>query len=50
MTRTTYVADADVLGLDGEILVTVYDHGVTVAYRATGARTWGPPMIAEPRP
>lgn len=48
--RDTYVADASVIGLTGEILVTVYDDGVTVAYRATRDRTWGPPMIAQARP
>lgn len=50
MIRRTYVADASALDLDGEILITVYDHMVTVAYRATGARTWGPPIMASERP
>lgn len=48
--RRTYVADADLLDLPGEILVTIYDTGVTLAYRENGARTWGPPIIAEARP
>lgn len=50
MTRRTYVAPATELGIDGEILITIYDTGVTIALRETGARTWGPPIIAEARP
>lgn len=48
--RRTFVADAGVIGLEGEVLVTVYDDGVTIAYRGSSDRTWGPPMIATERP
>jgi hypothetical protein len=46
MTRRTFIADASMLDLKGELLVTVYDERVTIAYRETMSRTWGPPMIA----
>ncbi len=49
MTRRTFVASAEPFDLTGEILITVYDTGVTIAHRPTGARTWGPPVIAESR-
>jgi hypothetical protein len=45
--RRTFIADAEVIGLEGEILVTVYPGAVTVAYRETMGRTWGPPMLAK---
>lgn len=50
--RRTYVTKADNLGLEGELLVTVYEEegAVTVAYRGSSDRTWGPPMIATERP
>lgn len=48
--RYTYVADASSIGLDGEILITIYDNATTIAYRAFGSRTWGPPIIAVERP
>lgn len=50
MIRRTYIADGDSLGLEGEILVTVYDDAVTIAYRSFTGRTWGPPIIAVERP
>lgn len=50
MSRRTFVAPATDLGIDGEILITIYDTTVTIALRETGARTWGPPIIAEERP
>lgn len=50
MKRDTYVADAGDFGIDGQILITIYDTGVTLALRETGSRTWGPPVIAEARP
>ena len=44
----TFICDADVIGLPGQILVTLYAEGrMTIAYRETGFRTWGPPMIAR---
>lgn len=50
MSRRTFVADAEIIGLEGELLVTIYDEAVTVAYRGSSDRTWGPPMIAVERP
>lgn len=47
MTRRTFIADGETLGLDGQLLVTVYDDAATIAYRETSARTWGPPIIAN---
>jgi hypothetical protein len=48
MIRRTWISDAEVIGLPGEILVTLYPEGrMTIAYRETGSRTWGPPMIAR---
>lgn len=48
--RRTFVADAATFGLEGEILVTIYDGSVTLALREFGQRTWGPPVIASERP
>lgn len=48
--RRTFMCDAELLGLPGQILVTLYDEGLggmTIAYRETLSRTWGPPMIAS---
>jgi hypothetical protein len=45
--RRTFICDADVIGLEGEILVTVYPSTITLAYRERYGRTWGPPMIAH---
>lgn len=46
MTRRTFIADASVLDLPGQILVTLYDEGMTLAYREQTWHSWGPPMIA----
>lgn len=48
--RRTFVADASMFNLQGEVLVTIYDNTVTLALREFGERTWGPPVIAIERP
>ena len=45
--RRTFIADAQVIDLPGQLLVTVYDDAVTVAYREHTWDTWSPPMIAQ---
>lgn len=45
--RRTFIVDADVMGVTGELLVTLYDDGMTVAYREKPWFSWGPPMIAR---
>lgn len=45
--RRTFICDADVIGLEGEILVTLYSTSMTLAYRESSGRTWGLPMIAH---
>ena len=50
MNRRTFIADASILGLTGELLITMYDEGLTgmtVAYREQTWHTWSPPMIAR---
>lgn len=44
--RRTFIADATLIGLDGQLLVTLYEDGATVAYREKPWHTWSPPMIA----
>jgi hypothetical protein len=45
--RRTFIASSEVIGLEGELLVTVYTDGVTIAYRERKSHSWGPPMIAK---
>ena len=51
--RRTFIADAQVIDLPGQLLITLYDEGLTgmtVAYREHTWDTWSPPMIAQERP
>jgi hypothetical protein len=47
MSRRTFITSAEIIDLPGELLVTVYDDGATVAYRERQSHSWGPPMIAK---
>ena len=41
--RRTFIAETG----ETQILVTLYDDGLTVAFRSWADRTWGPPIIAR---
>lgn len=47
MIRRTFVGDGSNLGIEGEILITIYEDRATIAVRETGQRTWGPPLIVR---
>jgi len=50
MKRLTYVVSSEALGIKGQLLITVYDGEVTIAYRERTSDSWGPPHFAEQRP
>jgi hypothetical protein len=40
----TYTLNAESLGLEGELLVTVYEDRVTIAHRDSWSRRWSAPF------
>jgi hypothetical protein len=47
MMRRTFIAPGLALGLEGELLVIVYDDGATISYRERQSHSWGPPLITK---
>ena len=47
MMRRTFIASGEPLGLEGELLVVVYDDGATIAHREQKSHSWGPPLITK---
>jgi hypothetical protein len=45
--RRTFITTGDILNLPGELLVTVYEEGATIAYRERKGDSWGPPMLTK---
>jgi len=45
--RRTFIADATSIGLEGQLLFTLYEDGSTIAYREKPWHTWSPPIIAK---
>jgi hypothetical protein len=43
----TFVTDGSDLGIEGQILITVYGDRATIATRESGQRTWSPPIIVK---
>jgi hypothetical protein len=44
-----FIIDGEDLGIEGEILITVYEDRATMATRETRQRTWSPPIRLEER-
>lgn len=47
MIRRTFVGDGSSLGIEGQILITVYEDRATIAVRENGQRTWGVPLVVR---
>jgi hypothetical protein len=45
--RRTFIANGTELGIEGNILITVYDNGATLAVKTPGWSSWGPPVMAQ---
>jgi hypothetical protein len=45
--RRTFITTSDLLNMPGQLLVTVYNDGATIAYRPNPSAAWGPPMLTR---